>query len=225
MIRIENGNSAVRKRDMTLAADETNTGRRRQQERRAVTRSKLVDAAIKLLHQKGAAKLTTEEVAREAGLTRGAIQYHFDSPKSLMMACIIEIGDRLSGHFDVADLVKLPLPARVDKVVDGYWRGFGGENYAAFIEIAVRGRLDPEFEDAITEAIEKLEEERAVTWQEVFADTGCAPAEIISWRSTLLIMLRGMALTNMIAGHRKKMPPQIGLFKDMFRRYLTESQK
>jgi len=207
---------------MALVADDDKNTPRRQQERRAATRAKLVEAAIKLLHQKGAAGLTTEGVAREAGLTRGAIQYHFDSPKSLLMASIEEIADRLGQHLEVDSLVKLPLPERINQVVDDYWRGFGGSNYAAFIEIAVRGRLDPEFDAALTAALEELEAGRAVTWQAVFADTGCSPDEIISWRATLLIMLRGMALTNMIAGHREKVSPQMDTFKEMFKRYLTD---
>jgi AcrR family transcriptional regulator len=207
---------------MALAESERNSNGNRQQERRLATRAKLVDAAIKLLNQKGAAQLTTEEVAREAGLTRGAIQYHFDSPKSLLIESIVEIADRLSQHLDVEPLSKLPLGDRIDRVVDDYWRGFGGDTYAAFIEIAMRGRQDPDFEAAITDALQELEKKRAVTWVKVFADTGKTKEEIMSWRSTLLIMLRGMALTNMIDNHRDIVVPQIDLFKDMFKKYLID---
>ncbi|PHQ70860.1 MAG: hypothetical protein COB93_04435, partial [Sneathiella sp.] len=152
---------------------------------------------------------------------RGAIQYHFDSPKSLLMASIIEIADRLGQHLDVEALIKLPLPERIDRVVDDYWQGFGGSNYAAFIEIAVRGRFDPEFESALTATLEGLERERAIIWQAVFADRGRSTEEIMSWRTTMMIMLRGMALTNMIVGHQEKVSPQLGQFKDMLKRYMT----
>lgn len=201
---------------------ETRERRRSQEERREETRRRLVDATIKLLHEKGAGLLTMEEVAREAGLTRGAIQYHFDSPKSLLVASIVEIASRLSRHLDAAELTRLPIAARIDRVVDDYWRGFRGDNYTAFIEIAVRGRQDPEFEGAISTTLAELERQRAIVWQAVFADSARSREEIQSWRRMLLITLRGLALTNMIAGGDEKVSLQIDQFKAMFKRYLTE---
>ncbi len=199
-----------------------NRRRRSQEERRVETRRRLVDATIKLLHEKGAGLLTMEEVAREAGLTRGAIQYHFDSPKSLLIASIVEIADRLSQHLDAVELARLPLKERIDRVVEDYWRGFRGGNYTAFIEIAVRGRQDPEFEDAISSTLADLERQRDIVWQTVFADSGRSREEIQSWRRMLLIALRGLALTNMIAGSEEKVSLQIDQFKAMFKRYLTD---
>jgi|TARA_R100000005_G_scaffold96130_1_gene80886 AcrR family transcriptional regulator len=196
--------------------------RRSQEERRMETRHRLVDATITLLYEKGAAQLTMEEVAREAGLTRGAIQYHFDSPKSLLVASIDEIASRLSQHLDATSLNKLPLDERIDRVVDEYWAGFRGVNYTAFIEIAVRGRQDPEFEEAILSSLKPLEEERDIVWQAVFADSKRNKEEIKSWRKTLLITLRGLALTNMIPDENDKVSMQIDQFKAMFKKYLTE---
>ncbi|MEX1035895.1 MAG: TetR/AcrR family transcriptional regulator [Sneathiella sp.] len=196
-------------------------GRRSQEERRAETQARLVEATIKLLHGKGASQLTMEDVAREAGLTRGAIQYHFDSPKSLLVASIFEIAERLSHHLDAEALLRLPLDERIDCIVGNYWQGFGGVNYTAFIEIAVRGRQDPEFGSAISSTLAELEKKRAIVWQAVFADSGRNRDEIQSWRRMLLITLRGLALTKMISGDREKVSLQIDQFKDMLKRYLT----
>ncbi|MCC3303223.1 TetR/AcrR family transcriptional regulator [Sneathiella sp. HT1-7] len=208
---------------LDITSPQRNGKRRRQEDRRAETRQRLVDATIMLLHEKGAGELTMADVARKAGLTRGAIQYHFDSPKSLLVASIEEIANRLSQHLDAAELTILPLKERIDRIVDDYWQGFSGFNYTAFIEIAVRGRQDPAFEDAITMALEDLEKERAIVWQAVFADTGRSQEEIQSWRQMLLITLRGLALTNIVAGKNEKVSLQIDQFKAMFKRYLTEA--
>ncbi|MEH6526182.1 MAG: TetR/AcrR family transcriptional regulator [Sneathiella sp.] len=208
---------------MVTMAETSSTGRKRQEERRMETRAKLVDAAIKLLYEKGASQLTTQDVAREAGMTRGAIQYHFDSPKSLLVASINEIAARLVEHLNTEQLKQLPLQERLDRVFDEYWRGFQGEAYTAFMEITLRGRNDPEFSAAITSALEELERQRALTWQEIFADTGRDLDEIISWRSTLMITFRGLALTRIIAGDSEKLSPQVERFKDMFKQYLTAS--
>lgn len=205
-----------------LTSPERNERRRRQEERRLETRQRLVDATITLLNERGAAQLTMEEVARAAGLTRGAIQYHFDSPKSLLVACVNEIARRLSRHLDATSLLCLPLDERIDVVVDEYWAGFRGVNYTAFIEIAVRGRQDKEFEEAILSSLKPLEEERDIVWQKVFADSRRNREEIKAWRRMLLITLRGLALTNMIPGEHQNVSLQINQFKAMFKRYLTE---
>ncbi|WP_288903948.1 TetR/AcrR family transcriptional regulator [uncultured Sneathiella sp.] len=200
-----------------------NGKRRRQEDRRVETRRRLVDATIMLLHEKGAGQLTMADVAREAGLTRGAIQYHFENPKSLLIASIEEIASRLSQHLDATELASLPLTERIDRIVDDYWQGFRGFNYTAFIEIAVRGRQDPDFEEAIATTLEELERQRADVWQAIFEDTGRSRAEIRSWRHMLLVTLRGLALTNMIPGGNEKVSLQIDQFKAMFKRYLTDA--
>ena len=208
---------------MTMIESSKNGKRRRQEDRRVETRRRLVDATIMLLHEKGAGQLTMADVAREAGLTRGAIQYHFENPKSLLIASIEEIASRLSQHLDATELASLPLTERIDRIVDDYWQGFRGFNYTAFIEIAVRGRQDPDFEEAIATTLEELERQRADVWQAIFEDTGRSRAEIRSWRHMLLVTLRGLALTNMIPGGNEKVSLQIDQFKAMFKRYLTDA--
>ncbi|MBO0332013.1 TetR/AcrR family transcriptional regulator [Sneathiella sp. CAU 1612] len=206
-----------------MIESQKNGKRRRQEDRRVETRRRLVDATIMLLHEKGAGQLTMADVAREAGLTRGAIQYHFENPKSLLIASIEEIASRLSQHLDATELASLPLTERIDRIVDDYWQGFRGFNYTAFIEIAVRGRQDPDFEEAIATTLEELERRRADVWQAIFEDTGRNRAEIRSWRHMLLVTLRGLALTNMIPGGNEKVSLQIDQFKAMFKRYLTDA--
>ena len=206
-----------------MIESQKNGKRRRQEDRRVETRRRLVDATIMLLHEKGAGQLTMADVAREAGLTRGAIQYHFENPKSLLIASIEEIASRLSQRLDATELASLPLTERIDRIVDDYWQGFRGFNYTAFIEIAVRGRQDPDFEEAIATTLEELERRRADVWQAIFEDTGRSRAEIRSWRHMLLVTLRGLALTNMIPGGNEKVSLQIDQFKAMFKRYLTDA--
>jgi AcrR family transcriptional regulator len=213
--------NAVECGEMNAVSPTRKGHRRRQADRRAETRQRLVEATILLLHEKGAADLTMEDVAREAGLTRGAIQYHFENPKSLLVASIEEIANRLSRYLVATDLASLPLEDRIDRVVDDYWQGYRGFNYTAFIEIAVRGRQDPALEEAITTTLGQLEKQREGIWQAVFADTGRSADEIQSWRQMLLVTLRGLALTNMISGGNEKVSLQIDQFKAMFRRYLT----
>ena len=50
------------------------------------TRQKILDAAEKLLLLKGMARVTTKEIARETGLSEGALYRHFDHKEEIFFA-------------------------------------------------------------------------------------------------------------------------------------------
>lgn len=168
-----------------------------QQKRSKGTRAKLIEAAINLIREQGAANFTTAKVAEAAGLTRGAIQYHFSSPKDLLREVVVEIVHFLSDQLDEVNLSALNKEDRLERVVDLYWEGYRSDNYVVFIELTLQGRLDPEFRETIQEAISVLERERDDQWLGLFTDYDLSDTEILSWRSTLLIILRGLALKQM----------------------------
>src|SRR5579863_7746267 len=62
--------------------------RRTQAERRARSRSALLEAAARGLSRYGYGNLVLEEVAREAGYTRGALYHQFKDKEDLALAVI-----------------------------------------------------------------------------------------------------------------------------------------
>jgi AcrR family transcriptional regulator len=58
--------------------------------RRAQTRARLLDAAARVYAQRGFAGATLEEVASEAGFTKGAVYGHFGSKENLLLALVEE---------------------------------------------------------------------------------------------------------------------------------------
>jgi AcrR family transcriptional regulator len=63
---------------------------RRTQEEAEQTRQDLLDAALTMFSQKGYTATRLEDVAQSAGVTRGAIYYHFGSKAELFSALIEE---------------------------------------------------------------------------------------------------------------------------------------
>ena len=58
----------------------------RHQDRRHTTRSLVLDAAIRTIDREGLQGFTVEAVAREAGVSKGGIFYHFESKQGLIHA-------------------------------------------------------------------------------------------------------------------------------------------
>ncbi len=63
---------------------------RKTKEEAALTRNQLLEAALTVFGRKGYSAATLEEIASEAGLTRGAIYWHFDGKEALYQALITE---------------------------------------------------------------------------------------------------------------------------------------
>jgi TetR/AcrR family acrAB operon transcriptional repressor len=59
---------------------------RRTKEEAAATRDSILDAAEKLFVQQGVSRTTLQHIASEAGVTRGAIYWHFDDKSALFNA-------------------------------------------------------------------------------------------------------------------------------------------
>ena len=59
-------------------------------ERRAQTRTRLLDAAARVYARRGFAGATLDEVASEAGFTKGAVYGHFGSKENLLLALVEE---------------------------------------------------------------------------------------------------------------------------------------
>ncbi|MDX6285045.1 MAG: hypothetical protein QOG53_530 [Frankiales bacterium] len=72
-------------------------------EKKALTRERLLDAAAKVFAQKGFNGASLDDVADEAGLTKGAVYSNFDSKEDLVTTLIEERVDR--PELGIADIV------------------------------------------------------------------------------------------------------------------------
>lgn len=61
-------------------------------------RSQLIEAAMKVISKKGYAGATTEAIAKQAGLTKGALYFHFGNKEDIFFAVVKEISERHFAH-------------------------------------------------------------------------------------------------------------------------------
>lgn len=79
---------------------------RRTKEEAAATRDSILDAAEKLFVEQGVSRTTLQHIATEAGVTRGAIYWHFDDKGALFNAMMDRATLPLEAEMQVLDEVE-----------------------------------------------------------------------------------------------------------------------
>ncbi|XVS62858.1 TetR/AcrR family transcriptional regulator [Actinosynnema sp. CA-299493] len=102
--------------------------------RTAVTKQKLFDAALRLVGERGAAGVTVDEIAAEAGVAKGTVYYNFASKDALVDALLRHGVDLLAARLKVAE-EESETAAAMESLVDGML-GFFAE-YPAFGQLLV----------------------------------------------------------------------------------------
>lgn len=139
---------------------------RTQAERSATTREKLYVAAIESLAEVGYARTTAVEVARRAGLTRGAQLHHFRTKHELVVRSVEHLFERRLAEFLRAFAALPPGTDRLDAAIDLLWETIGGAAFPAMLEVVVAARTDAELHASIA----PITREFLATVQRTFTD-------------------------------------------------------
>lgn len=119
--------------------------RRTQAERRASTRAALLDATIQSLVTYGYARLTTNDIVRRAGVTRGAQAHHFTSKADLMVQALDHLTEKLLSEAEKTISPLLEQGAvSYELLLDRLWELHRGPLFTAAVELWVAARTDAE---------------------------------------------------------------------------------
>ena len=143
--------------------------RRRQADRSAATRSRLLEAVVEAIARDGFAQTSAKRIAEQAGLSWGAVQHHFGG-KTEILEAVLEHGlARLESAFEDVDPAGLDLDERARLFVERAWRHYRSRHYRSTLEIilGMRREADGEPADPVHErmvaGVDRL-------WRRVFDD-------------------------------------------------------
>ena len=106
------------------------------------TRARILDAAMRLYAETGYQAAGHAQVAEAAGLTRGAMLYHFPDRESLVKAVVPHIQSARQKLLQ-ASVNSAPHGAdRTDYAIDSYWRLLHETPFVAFAELERAARTD-----------------------------------------------------------------------------------
>lgn len=144
--------------------------RRRNADRSAETRLKLLDATIESLAEVGWAATSTTEVVRRAGVSRGAQVHHFPAKEDMVLAAVEHLMVRRHAEFD-ATFRELPdanrSPVEAMRLLRD--RCFA-TTFEVWLELVVASRNDPALHQRLLAMDDRFFERSVVTYNLLFPE-------------------------------------------------------
>lgn len=163
--------------------------RRTQAERTDETRGKLLDAAVAVLRRRGYAGFRTDEVARVARVSRGAMQYHFRTKDSLVLATAEQLlrGGLERGRSRARAAASAADP--VESIIQDCMDFFLGPDFATVLDLVLAGSKDRALREQVYAYTRQSRLGVEAAWLEVLCERGLPrdEAERILWLTISIV--------------------------------------
>lgn len=164
------------------------TVRRTQAERTERTRTALLDAAVAVIAERGYGGASTTEIARRAGVSRGAQLHHFPSKSSLVEGAIHHVFAAREAEFR-RRFSALPAADRTEATaVSLLWEVTRSANQDALYELALAARTDESLRPFVRDALAESEDAIVAVFTDVLPDAATDPFAAIRVRVAMAIL-------------------------------------
>jgi AcrR family transcriptional regulator len=132
-----------------------------QAQKSAMTRDRILDAAINSFINLGYNSVTTAKVASLAGVSRGAMLHHFPSKTELIQAAVEYLHEKLlQDYTDRVNRIPKGLKGKKRRRagLDAYWQYLTDDLFVAYHELCIAGRTDKELKAVLETSSAKFDE-------------------------------------------------------------------
>ena len=176
------------------------------QARSVVTRTALLDAALESLCAHGYAAVTTTEIARRAGVSRGAQTYHFPTKAELLTAAVEHLLERRLREFRDLLTAAAPRLDQLDVALDLLWSMFQGPAFIAWVELWIAARTDPELAVTVADLDRRFTDESRLMFLEFVPSGASTDSQVTDMvRDFAFAVMTGVALQRLVP--RGQRPP------------------
>ena len=195
--------------------------RRTQAERSATTRSRLLDATLVCLVERGYAKTTTAQIESQAGVSRGARLHHFATKAILVTEAAGNLYRGIAERYAEAITQIAPDQDRFRAGLHLLWETYADPAHAAVIELYAVARTDPELRETLRELGRGHQQDVRRRANEYFPDLARRDASGLF--ETIQAALTGLAVQRMVHGERVPDEQVLDLIERMVKRtFATE---
>lgn len=167
--------------------------RRTQQQRRARTRRKLLDATIESIAEVGYSNSTVRRISELAGVSSGGRCHLFPHRIDLVVAAIADAAEQRLAAFQ-AGVEALPAeePARLRQVLDLVWADFNSRQFMVGLKVWVAAADDPALYEQLLPVSRTLDKGLAKIFTSALSEHSAAVDNIALRTSLILNAIRGI---------------------------------
>ena len=168
-----------------------------QQTKSELTRTAILDAALRCFHDLGYNNTTTEKIAQRAGVSRGAMLHHFPSRMALIKAAVAHLNaKRLAAYeSEESEIQEAARYTRIEEGIDKFWEQLGSWLYVVLIELQVAARTDSELREILHPAIEEYQRASFESTRRLFPDLALSKRFELAV-SVSRYLMEGLAIDN-----------------------------
>jgi len=167
-----------------------------QAERAERMRERLLDATIECLATTGYGLMSTNDVVRTAGVSRGALAHHFPTKTDLVTAAAIRLLAQREADFRARFSALAPADRTPAVALDVLWSFYADPSGIALLELTVAARSHPELKDVLAPMTKQIEASTADVFGEYFPDLARLPIAEPALRA-IYALFAGLTVTSM----------------------------
>ena len=143
-----------------------------QQTKSENTRATILDAALECFYDLSYAGTTTDQIARKAGVSRGAMLHHFPSRFDLIRGAVAHLNAKRLALFERQEsrIQRGAEHTRVAEGIDSYWKQLNSKLFVVFHELQVAARTDGELRKVLIPAITEFDARWLEMVERIFPD-------------------------------------------------------
>ena len=200
--------------------------RRTQEERSTETKKRLLEATIDCLNELGFNKTGTVEIARRAGVSRGALVHHFPSKHDLIVATAEYHWNRITEEVRNLAMTMHGGQLSLDAFIDGIWnKVFLIRGSSATIEMIIAARTDSKLRRELVPMVNRLYSNYDEIWSQFFHNSGVSPERIEMLFDLTIELLRGMTLQRVLKDEPEYYQKFLDSWKTIIATCLIEEKK
>lgn len=198
-----------------------------QAQKSAMTRDRILDAAINCFVEQGYTNVTTAKVASSAGVSRGAMLHHFPSKTELIQAAVEYLHDKLLQDYTqrVASIPKsLKGQKRRRAGLDAYWDHLSGDLWVVYHELCVASRTDPELNAILENSQVLFEQHVRDTNTQLFEEWNGRGDRFLLAMDVTKFMMEGMASGQLTTNRDQRVKRLLNYLADRLEEIFEEGE-
>jgi len=191
-----------------------------QEERRTITREKLIKATIDEIVENGYANLTTKGITERSGVTWGAAQHLFGDRENLVFEVAKVASERHVSKLKAFKSHGKP-EEKLKSLIEHVWGCYNDSDMQAYYEISNGNRRNEVMSRRMRPFFSELSDLYDMLWQQILADFNQPLERIAQVRQLVILTLSGLAQRERLLPEEKTVKRVLSLLEELALHALT----